>query len=191
VRSRPPTTRSRGREYPGLGQGQAKVQYRHVPRLYPVCFHSPLRRRPDAATWTIARDVSQWMEPDIRPLGRAATAFIMEKTCRLSIPLTCDVPPRHLMCPVHRLAGGVQAILQAACLSSLLSNSTPVLRGVLCPSSPIRYQGSFPCTPILCRSRMSGHKKIVPVANISCSKYYICYIPGPTCRGSVPLYVPP
>jgi hypothetical protein len=63
-----------------------------VPRLYPVRFHSPLRRRPDAATWTIARDVSQRAEPDVRPLGHAASAFIAEKTCRLSIPLTDDVP---------------------------------------------------------------------------------------------------
>jgi hypothetical protein len=37
---------------------------------------------------------------------------------------------------------------------------------------------------------MSGRKKIAPTANISSSKYYICYVPGPTCRGSVPLYVP-
>jgi hypothetical protein len=64
-----------------------------VPRLYPVRFHSPLRRGPDAATWTIARDVSQRAEPDVRPLGRAASAFIAEKTRRLSIPLTDDVPP--------------------------------------------------------------------------------------------------
>jgi hypothetical protein len=72
-----------------------------VPKLYPVRFHSPLRRRPDAATWTIARDVSQRAEPDVRPLGHAASAFIAEKTCRLSIPLTNDVPPQHLMCPIH------------------------------------------------------------------------------------------
>jgi hypothetical protein len=32
---------------------------------------------------------------------------------------------------------------------------------------------------------------IAPVANISSTKYYICYVSGPTCRGSVPLYVPP
>jgi hypothetical protein len=51
--------------------------------------------------WTVARDVSQRAEPDIRPLGRAASAFIAKKTCRLSIPLTGDVPPQHLMCPVH------------------------------------------------------------------------------------------
>jgi hypothetical protein len=34
-------------------------------------------------------------------------------------------------------------------------------------------------------------KKVAPAANISSSKYYICYVPGPTCRGSVPLYMPP
>jgi hypothetical protein len=54
----------------------------------------------------------------------------------------------------------------------------------------ILYQGSFPCTPILRRSRMSGRKKIAPATNISCYKYYICYVPGPTFRRSVPLYVP-
>jgi hypothetical protein len=27
--------------------------------------------------------------------------------------------------------------------------------------------------------------------NISCSKYYIRYVPGPMCQGSVPLYMPP
>jgi hypothetical protein len=45
--------------------------------------------------------------------------------------------------------------------------------------------------PILRRSRMPGHKKIAPATNTSSSKYYIRYVPGPTCRGSVPLYVPP
>jgi hypothetical protein len=39
---------------------------------YPVHFCSLLRRRPDAATWLAARDVSQWAKPDVRPLGRAA-----------------------------------------------------------------------------------------------------------------------
>jgi hypothetical protein len=51
--------------------------------------------------WTIACDVSRQTEPDVRPLGRAVSAFIAEKTCRLSILLTGDVPPQHLMCPVH------------------------------------------------------------------------------------------
>jgi hypothetical protein len=45
--------------------------------------------------------------------------------------------------------------------------------------------------PKLRRSRISGRKKIAPATSISCSKYYICYVPGPACRGSAPLYVPP
>jgi hypothetical protein len=67
--------------------------------------------------WPIARDVSQWAKPDVRPLSRA---FIMEEArrlsswqvmCRLSIkytmstPMTSDVPPQHLMCPVHSADG--------------------------------------------------------------------------------------
>jgi hypothetical protein len=63
--------------------------------------------------WPTVRDVSQRVEPDVRPLGHA---FIAEEArrlsswqvmCRLNIkyalstPLTSDVPPQHLMCPVH------------------------------------------------------------------------------------------
>jgi hypothetical protein len=90
-----------GQEYPGLNQGQAGVQSRHVSGPYRVRFCSPLRRRPDAATWPTARDVSQRAEPDVRPLGRAASTFIADKARRMSIPLTGDVSPRHLMSPVH------------------------------------------------------------------------------------------
>jgi hypothetical protein len=85
--------------------------------LTPYRERSPLRRRPDAATWPTACDVSQRPEPDVRPLGRA---FITEEArrlsswqvmCRLSIkyalstPLTSDVPPQHLMCHVHSADG--------------------------------------------------------------------------------------
>jgi hypothetical protein len=68
---------------------------------YRIRFCSPLRRRPDAATWPTAHDVSQRAEPDVRPLGRAASAFIADKPHRLSTPLTGDVSPQHLMCFVH------------------------------------------------------------------------------------------
>jgi hypothetical protein len=44
---------------------------------------------------------------------------------------------------------------------------------------------------MLRRSRILGRKKITLGTNVSRSKYYIRYIPGPTCRGSVLLYVPP
>jgi hypothetical protein len=68
-----------------------------VSKLYPVRMRSPLRRRPDAATWLVARDVSQRAEPDVRPLGRAVSAFITERKCRMSTLLTGDVPPQHLL----------------------------------------------------------------------------------------------
>jgi hypothetical protein len=68
---------------------------------YHVRFCPPLRRSPDAATWHAARDVSQQAEPDVRPLVRAASAFIVDKARRLSIPLAGDVSPRHLMSLVH------------------------------------------------------------------------------------------
>jgi hypothetical protein len=66
-----------------------------------------------------------------------------------------------------------------------------VLRRTLCSSSLVRCQGSFRCTPILRRPQISGRKEIALVTGISCSKYYIRYVPGPTCRGSTLLYVPP
>jgi hypothetical protein len=58
-----------------------------------VRLRSPLRRRPDATTWLVARDVSHRTEPDVRPLGHAVSAFITERTHRLSTLLTGDVPP--------------------------------------------------------------------------------------------------
>jgi hypothetical protein len=45
--------------------------------------------------------------------------------------------------------------------------------------------------PILRALRISGRKEIALATSISCSMYYIRYVPGPACRGSVPLYVPP
>jgi hypothetical protein len=49
--------------------------------------------------WLVDRDISQ--QADVRPLGRAVSAFIAERTRRLSTLLTGDVPPQHLMRPVH------------------------------------------------------------------------------------------
>jgi hypothetical protein len=62
---------------------------------------SPPGRRPDAATWPTARDVSRRAEPVVRPPGYAAPAFITDKARRLSVPLTGNVSPQHLMSPVH------------------------------------------------------------------------------------------
>jgi hypothetical protein len=66
-----------------------------------VRLRSPLRRRPDAATRLVAHDISQRVEPDVRPLDHTVSAFIAGRTRRLSTLLTGDVPPQHLMRPVH------------------------------------------------------------------------------------------
>jgi hypothetical protein len=62
-----------------------------------VRLRSPLRQRPDAATWLVARDVIQRAEPDVRPLGRAVSAFIAERMCRLPTLLTGDVLSQYLL----------------------------------------------------------------------------------------------
>jgi hypothetical protein len=72
-----------------------------VSEPYRIRFCSPPRRRPDAAAWPTARDVSQRAEPDVRPLGYAASAFIEDKTRRLSSPLAGDVSPLHLLRSAH------------------------------------------------------------------------------------------
>jgi hypothetical protein len=150
---------------------------------------SPLRQRSDAAMWFVARDVSQRAKPDVRPLGRAVSAFITERTRHLSTLLTGDVPPQHLMRHVH--SAGRRRQGHPANGVPVLSIVKQCARAEGCTVSIITYTRSFPCTPILRRSWVSGRKKIAPTANISSSKYYICYVFGPTCQGSVPLYVPP
>jgi hypothetical protein len=154
-----------------------------------VRLRSPLRRRPDAATWLVARDIGQRAEPDVRPLGTTVSAFIAEKTRRLSTLLTGDVPPQHLMCPVHSAGRRRQGHpADDAPVQSIVKQCARAARQTMLI---IPYTRSFPSTSMLRRSRMSRRKKIAPAANISSSKYYIRYVPGPTCRGSVPLYMPP
>jgi hypothetical protein len=111
------------------------------------------------AMWPTVRDVSQRAEPDIRPLGRAVSAFIAEKTRRLTIPLTGNVPLQHLMCHVHSAgrwplghpAGGVSVHCQTVrpCCEVHCAH----------PSSLVRCQGGFPCTPMLRRSWISGREE--------------------------------
>jgi hypothetical protein len=78
------------------------------------------------------------------------------------------------------LADGVRVTLKTVRLSSLLSNSAPVPCGTLCSPSLIREATrSFPCTPRIRRSRMSGREKIAPAANICNYKCYIRLSLGP------------
>jgi hypothetical protein len=154
-----------------------------------VRWRSPLRQRPAAATWLVAHDVNQRVEPDVRPLSRAVSTFIVERTHRLSTLLTGDVPSRHLTRPIHSAGRWRQGHpLDGAPDQSIVKQRARAARRIV---SIIACAKSFPCTPILRRSQMSGRKKIPPAASIGSSKYYIRYVSWPTCRGSVPLYVPP
>jgi hypothetical protein len=132
--SRSLQARSRDRRYPGISEGAVLTRV----RPYPVRLRSPPRRRPAAAVWLVTRDISQRAEPDVRPLSRAVSTFIAERTRRLPTLMSGDVPLSIYCVLSTPLVGGARAILQTAHLSSPLSNSAPVPRGALCPSSLIR-----------------------------------------------------
>jgi hypothetical protein len=103
--------------------------------------------------------------------------------------LTDNVPYQHLMCPIHSAGRWRQghpadgALVQSDSKQCACAMRPTVLT--------IPYTRSFPCTPRIRRSQMSGHEKIAPVANICSSKCYIRYVSGPIYRGSVPLCMPP
>jgi hypothetical protein len=81
------------KEYPGLNQGHAGVRSRHVSGPYHVRFCSPPRRRPNATTWPTTRDVSQQVEPDVRPLGRVALHLLQIKcvACLFHWQVMCHI----------------------------------------------------------------------------------------------------
>jgi hypothetical protein len=85
--------------------------------------------------------------------------------------------------------GGDQAIPQALCLSIPLAGSMPVLRRTLCSSSPACYRGSSYDISILYALRTLWRSEIAPVLHALVTSFH--FAPGPTCRGSISLYVPP
>jgi hypothetical protein len=97
--------------------------------------------------------------------------------------------PQHLMRPVHSTGRRCQGHpADDTPIQSIIKQCARAARHTVLI---IPYTISFPCTQRLRRSQTLGRKTIAPAANISSSKYYIYYVPGPTCRGSVPLYMPP
>jgi hypothetical protein len=161
-----------------------------------IRYNSPPRRRPDAATWPAARDVSQRMELDVRSPGCVAPAFIADKARRL----TCNVPPRHLMRPVH----------SAVRRRPVHSTSKQCAASAFNETCPCRWQAARPYDHVHCAHHLSyvarqassarqccadrgyqGARRLHWGTSISCSGYSIHYVPRPTCRGSAPLYVPP
>jgi hypothetical protein len=137
----------------------------------------------------VARDISQWAEPDARPIRLCSLCVYCGKDAPPSTTLMGDAPSQHLMRPIqstgrrrqgHPAHGAPDQSVGEQCARA-------ERRAVLI----IPSTRSFPCTPRIRRSQASGHKKIAPAANICGSKRYILYVPGPTCQGPVPLCMPP
>jgi hypothetical protein len=103
--------------------------------------------------------------------------------------LTGDVPSQHLMRHVQSTGRRRQGHpADGAPIQSVDKQCAHAERRTMLIIPSTR---SLPCTLKMRRSWMSGHKKIAPAANICSPKCYILYVPGPTCRGSGPLCMPP
>jgi hypothetical protein len=140
-----------------------------VSRPYRVRFYSPLRWSPDAAMWNGARDVSQQVEPDVRPLGCAASAFIADKACRLSIPLAGDVLPWHLMSPVHSTGRRYAAsTFNETCPFRGQATTSPFRRRRACP---FHWQAVRPC----CRVHYAHHYSRVTKEEAAAYQYCMDY----------------
>jgi hypothetical protein len=144
---------------------------------------------PLLACGLMARDISQRAKPDVRPLKPRSLYIYCGEDAPPATTLSGDVPSQHLMRPVQ--SAGRRRQGHPANDTPVQSVSKQCTRAMRRAVLIIPSTGSFPCTPRRCRCRMSGHKKIAPAANICSFKCYIQYVPGPTCRGSVPLCMPP
>jgi hypothetical protein len=150
---------------------------------------SSLRQKPAAAAWLVARDISQRVGPDARPIQPCSLCIYCGEDAPPATALTSDVPSQHLMRPVQSAGRRRQGHpTDSAPVQSVNKQCARAERHTVLIIPSTR---SFPCMPRIHRSRMSGHKKIAPAANICNPKCYVLYVPGPTCRGPVPLCMPP
>jgi hypothetical protein len=137
----------------------------------------------------VARDISQQAEPDAKSIQPYNLRLYCGGDAPSATTLTGDVPSRDLMRPVPS-AG-------RRCQTHPADNTSDQSTGKQCARAERRAvlifpsTRSFPCTPRIWRSRASGYKKIASTTDISGSKRYILYVPGPTCRGPAPLCMPP
>jgi hypothetical protein len=170
-------------EDPGLSKGPVLTRVQALP-----C--APRSgQRPAAAAWLVARDISQRAGPDVRPITSRSLYIYCREDAPPATTLTSDVPSQHLMRPVQsagRQRHGHPA--DGAPVQSVDKQCTCAERRteLIIPSTR-----SLPCTPKTRRSWVSRHKKIAPAANVCSPKCYILYVPGPICRGSGPLCMPP
>jgi hypothetical protein len=146
-------------------------------------------QRPAAAVWLVAHDISQRAGPDVRPITPCSLCIYCGEDAPPATTLTSDVPSQHLMRPVQ--SAGRRRQGRPADGAPVQSGDKQCARVERRTEHIIPSTRSLPCTPKTRRSRVSGHKKIAPAANICSPKCYVLYVPGPTCRGLGPLRMPP
>jgi hypothetical protein len=137
----------------------------------------------------VARDISQRAESDVRPIRLCSLCIYCGEDASPATTLTDDAPSQHLMRPVQFTGKRRQGHPADDAPDQSVGKQCARAERRTIPIVPSTR--SFPCTPRIRRSRATGHKKIAPAANIGGSKRYILYVPGPTCRGPVPLCMPP
>jgi hypothetical protein len=144
--------------------------------------------------WLVAHDISQRAEPDVRPLKPRSLCIYCGEDAPPATTLKGDMPSQHLMCPVHSAGRWRQGHP---------ANSTPVQSVVKqCAHAVWRTvlvipsTRSFPCTPRICRSRMSSIRRlpqqrtvVAPSAIFIMSlgphvgAQYLCACPPPAIKG--------
>jgi hypothetical protein len=144
---------------------------------------------PPRTQWVLAHDISQWAEPGVRPIQLCSFCIYYGEDTPPATMLTGDAPSQHLMCPVQSTGRRRQGHPADDVPDQSIGEQCALAERHVVLTIPSTR--SFPYTPRIQRSRVSGHKKIAPAANICGSKRYILYVPGPTCRGLVPLCMPP
>jgi hypothetical protein len=139
--------RSRYGEDPGLSKG---------PELTLVqALRSPLRQKPAAAAWLVARYISQRVGPGLRPITPRNLCIHCEKDAPPATTLTSDVPSQHLMCPVQSTGTRRQGHpADGAPIQSVGKQCARVERRTVLIAPSAR---GFPCTSRIRRSRVSGH----------------------------------
>jgi predicted nucleic acid-binding Zn ribbon protein len=137
----------------------------------------------------VACDISQRAGPDVRPITPHSLCIYCGKNVSPATTLTSDVPSHHLIRPVQSAGRRCQG--HPADGTPVQSIDKQCARAERRTELIIPSMRSLPGTPKTRRSRVSGHKKIAPAANVCSPKCYILYVPVPTCRGSGPLCMSP
>jgi hypothetical protein len=138
----------------------------------PVCIHScsPLRRRPDAATSRTTRGIIQQVEPGMTPLGYACL--------RISL--------RIRRAPIHSTdRRRAQSTIRGPHNYSHVTISRAITHHYSCWLLPIN------ATWIAAIMTSANYSWVTLSALVIPIMYFFHYAPGPTCRGSTSLYVPP